>query len=230
MPKIVKSGVGMMEHARFQYNFDGDNPDEDMNAFTEYAMTSIMGFDERREQNAVAFRAFLQKTGDLDLTSVLVLHETCNRYAEDALEHLVAKWLIEYHHINMERAEIASSSNPQNLDYLIERSVELGRLQERIYWRQGNDPTTGKKRETLGLAGKRQVKNGQQGNAMRTDNSFCVRHSLHAQDFVADLSKRNPHLTWADLQRAAAKEFNVSVSTIKRDLTNPKKVGSSRSE
>ncbi|MEL7803201.1 hypothetical protein [Sulfitobacter pontiacus] len=230
MPKIVKSGVGMMEHARLQYDFVGDNPDEDIKGFKKYAMTSIIGFDERRERIAAGFRAVLHETGDLDLTSVLVLHETYNRYAEDALEHLVAKWLIEYHHMNMERAEIASSSNPKNLDYLVERSVELGRLQERIYWRQGIDPATGKNRETLGLAGKRQVKNGQQGNAMRTDNSFGVRHSLHAQDFVADLSKRNPHLTWADLQRAAAKEFNVSVSTIRRELTNPKKVGSSRSE
>jgi len=74
MPKTVKIGVGMMEHTQLQYNFVGDNADEDMNAFTEYAMTSIMGFDERREQNVAASRAFLQKTGDLDLTSVLVLH------------------------------------------------------------------------------------------------------------------------------------------------------------
>jgi hypothetical protein len=123
-----------------------------------------------------------------------------------------------------------SSSSPKALEYLVERAVELGGLQERIYWRQGNDPATGKNRETLGLSGKRQVKNGQQGNATRTSESFGVRHGSDAQNFVDELIKRRPNLTWADLQRAAAKKFEVSESTIKRNLTNPKKVGSSRSD
>ena len=122
------------------------------------------------------------------------------------------------------------AANPTTLEHLVERAVELGKYQERMFWRQGLDESTGKRRELLGLGGRRQVKNGQQGNEMRTDNSFGARQGVQAQSYVDDLYERNPNLSWADMQRSAAKKFGFSAVTIKRNLKNPKKPGSGRSE
>jgi hypothetical protein len=230
MPKMVKSGVGMTENTRLQYDFVGDNADEDFVAFTEFAMANFKGLDEKREEIAEYFRTYLRREGVENPQDLMTLMNALNEFAEDTMTHLVAKWLFEFYRINSARSEVLKDHNPKTLEHLIYHAVELGKIQERIFWRQGNDEATGKNREALGLAGKRQVKNGQQGNEMRTDNSFRVQHGPEAQSYVDDLSKRKPHLSWANLQREVAKRFGVSVTTIKRHLTNPKKVGSSRSE
>ncbi len=230
MPKKVKRGIGMMKRTQLQYDLTTASGEAEWQCSIDHGMKSFMGFDEKRDEIATNFRAILKNAGVSDPFAVVFPRESSPRYSEDSLEYLIASWLIEYHHLNNERDAISSSPTSRTLEYLIERSVELGKIQERLVWRQGHDEVTGKRREILALAGQRQVRNGQQGNEMRTDNSFYVKHGVEAQGYVDDLSKRNLHLSWSDIQKRAAKHFGVSVATIKRNLTNPKKAGSSRSE
>lgn len=225
MPKKVKMGVGMMEHTRIQYDLTAAGGEPEWQASIDHMMNSCAGFDEQRDQIAAGFRAILQKSGVSDPSSLMSLHETCNQYSEDAIEHLIAKWLIEYHHLNSGRAAFLSSPNPMKLEYLIERAVELGKSQERLFWRQGIDEQTGKRPETLALAGRTQVKSGQNGNRMRTDNSFAMTHGAEAQIKANKLHKSNPSLSWTAIRNILAKHYDVSTETIKKALKNPKRVG-----
>ncbi|AXI46311.1 hypothetical protein C1J03_09890 [Sulfitobacter sp. SK012] len=230
MPEDVKSGVGMMVRTQIQYDLTAKGGEAEWQASRDHMMISFMGTGEKRQEIAEQCRVHLKSKGVEDPQDPMALNNALNEFAEDTMTHLAAKWLFELYRINSVKAEVLKDANPKSLEHLIYHAVEMGKIQERFFWRQGNEDATGKSRETLGLAGKRQVKNGQQGNEMRTDNSFGVQRGADAQAYVDDLSKRKPHLSWADLQRRVAKKFDVSESTIKRHLTNPKKVGSSRSE
>jgi len=225
MPKKVKRGIGMMERTRIEYDLTAAGGEAEWQASIDHMMNSCVGFDEKRDQIAAGFRAVLQKSGVSDPSSLIALHETYNQHSEDALEYLIAKWLIEYHHLNSERAAFSSSSNPIKLEYLIERAVELGKLQERLFWRQGIDEQTGKRPETLALAGRAQVKNGRNGNRMRTDNSFAMTRGAEAQIEANELCKRKPGLSWTAIRDILAIRHGVSAETLKKVLKNPKKAG-----
>jgi len=117
---------------------------------------------------------------------------------------------MEYNRLNRERNDFASSSKAFDLQLMIMHVEELGRLQERCQWRHGIDEATGKRPEELALSGRRQVKNGQDGNAMRSDSSFFAKNGNRALQFGNELHTRKPHLSWADLQRIAAENCGVS--------------------
>ena len=225
MPKKVKKGIGMMEHTRIQYDLTAAGGEAEWQASIDHMINSCVGFDEQRDQIAAGFRAILQKSGVSDPSSLMALHETYNQYSEDAIEYLIAKWLIEYHHLDSERATASISPDPIKLEYLVERAVELGKLQERLFWRQGIDVQTGKRPEALALAGRAQVKSGQNGNRMRTDNSFAITRGAEAQIEANKLHKSNPSLSWTAIRNILATRYDVSAETLKKALKNPRKVG-----
>ncbi|MDA5095798.1 hypothetical protein O2N63_17035 [Aliiroseovarius sp. KMU-50] len=230
MPKNIKVGVGMMERTRLQYDFEREDAKKEVEALIEHWAAKWRTFDEQRELVAECFRALLSSSGIGDPLDPKELLIASNSHDEDAMEHIAAKWLLEYFHVQNLREDISIEEGSTDLEYLIERAVMLGQLQERFYWRQGVEEKTGKRPEIMALAGRKQVMGGKQGNDMRTDTSFEKTHGKEAQQYVDALHKKNPSLSWADMQRLTSEKYGVSAITIKRALTNPKKVGSSRSE
>lgn len=227
MPKKVKKGVGMMEHTQVQYDLTAVAGKHEWQAFIDRMVASSVGFDEKRDKIATDFQAFLREIGVSDPSCVLTLNETSNHYSEDVLEHLIAKWLIEYHHLLSAREKLSGAESPTEMEYLVERAVTLGMIQERIWWRQGIDEQTGKRPETLALAGRRQVKNGRQGKEMQAADSFESMHLVNAQARADELCKSNPRWNYKRIQKKLSEEFKVSSSTLKRHLVNPlKKKGS----
>lgn len=230
MPKKVKYGVGMMERTRLRYDLTDAGGEDEWTACIEHMMRTMVGPDEGRDRIAAGFRAILTARGLPD-PGVAALNDTVyGQQGEDSVQYIAAQWLMEYNRLNRERNDLASGSKAFDLQLMIMHAEELGRLQERCQWRHRIDEATGKRPEELALSGRRQVKNGQDGNAMRSDNSFLAKNGKRAQQFVNELHIRKPHLSWADLQRKAAESFGVSAITIKRNLSNPKKAGSGRSE
>jgi hypothetical protein len=191
---------------------------------------SCLGPDEIREQVAGNARAILDAS-DLPIPDIGTLNlRAYGCFGEESLQFIAAQWLREFCRLQRARETLTRAEKPTDLSVVIMHAEELGRLQERLYWRQGVDESTGKRREILALSGRRQVKNGQDGNSMRSDSSFSNMNGEQAQKYVNELNKRSPNLSWARMQEMAAKKFNVSSITIKRNLNNPKKVGSGRSE
>lgn len=66
----------------------------------------------------------------------------------------------------------------------------------------------------------RQLNRSDGGNAKNAD--YQVLRPQY-QPFINDLHQKNPHRSYAELQRRAAGKFNVSPSTIKNHTVNPKK-------
>ena len=210
MPKKVKHGVGMMERTRLQFDLTDAGGEAEWTASIEHMMRTMVGPDEGRHQVAAGFQAILTACGLPDPGTAALNHMVYGQQGEDSAQYIAARWLMEYHRLNRERDDLASGSKAFDLQLMIMHAEELGRQHERFQWRQGIDEATGKRPEELALSGRRQVKNGQDGNAMRSDNSFLAKNGNRAQQFVNELHIRKPHLSWADLQRIAAENCGVS--------------------
>jgi hypothetical protein len=228
MPKKVKMGVGMMEHTQLQYDLTANGGEVEWQASIEHMMKSFVGPDDRRDQVAAKIQALLEASGLPDPGVAALNHEVYGHLSEDSAQYIGAHWLMSYHRLVSEREELAGTAKPSNIELIVMHAEELGRLQERLYWRQGFDEATGKRRETISFSGLKQFKGGQRGGAMRTKRSFLIEYGVEAQKFVDDLHTRRPDFSWAELKRHAVKRFGVSDSTIKRSVKNPKKVGSTR--
>lgn len=119
MPKVVKAGVGMMEHTRVQYDLSSAGGEAEWQASIDHIMKSFVGVDDKREQLATNFRTVLQRAGVFDPNSVLALNDISNRYSSDTLEYLMAKWLMQYDYINIERAAVLDSPDQNKLQHLV---------------------------------------------------------------------------------------------------------------
>ncbi|NOX72941.1 MAG: hypothetical protein GXP03_04750 [Alphaproteobacteria bacterium] len=215
----------MLEHEVLQYDLTAAGGEAEHQASIEHMMKSFVGPDERRKRFAAAALSILETNGLPDPGVAALDFQIYGIHGEESMEYIAAYWLMAYNRLCREREVLASSATAPDLELLIMFAEELGQYQERMVWRQGLDEKTGKRREALALSGRKQVKDGQDGNRMRTNNSFFTRHGKQAQEFVEDLHQRKPNLTWADMRRQAAKKFGVSPETIKEKLNNPKRVG-----
>ncbi|MBF9029880.1 hypothetical protein HKCCE3408_05700 [Rhodobacterales bacterium HKCCE3408] len=75
---------------------------------------------------------------------------------------------------------------------------------------------------TLGEA---QLKASARGTAIRRAGSFATKHGAEAQRRAHELATNKPHWTWFQTRQVLGQEFGVSPETIKKFVTNPKKVG-----
>jgi len=75
--------------------------------------------------------------------------------AENSAQWIAAHWLAEYNALKRGREWFeAGDQTPDNLSRMLMATEEMGRLQERMWWRSGVDPQTGAPREDLALAGR----------------------------------------------------------------------------
>lgn len=232
--KVVRD-TGMMQRTEIKYRMDDPAESDAMlaafkawaNSFPVEQSGDWMG-DPLRRHNAERCRAILETVGIVDDGRCAVNLGPLRKkgLAENSAQWIAAHWLAEYNALQRGRERFESGdTTPGNISRMMMATEELGRLQERLWWRAGVDPQTKKKHETLAIGGRKQVKGGKDGNAMRTDTSFKALHGVEAQAYADDLHNRQPSMTWAAMRNAVAKRFNVSAETVKKALINPKKYG-----
>lgn len=148
-----------MQREVLRYDVSEDAGAEEREAYTkaihEWAAQPVG--DGLREENAQRCREILATVGLGDM-----MDGTCavdrgklrdKGLAEDSAEWLAALWLAAFNRLKNERAQLDREKG--NVAVIVEHAQELGRIQERMFWRAGVDPQTGKRREELAL-GKRQ--------------------------------------------------------------------------
>lgn len=228
MPKRIVKGVGMMKYAVSVYG-PGPMGEAEYESFKEamrrFAEAPVG--DERREAIAQNCRELLARAGlaDVTITSYAIDEEKLRStgLAEDSAQWLSACWLRTFYRLKEEVTRINAGRGDVSL--LISIAEELGRIQAHTFWRAGVDPQTGKRREILAMSGRRQVKGGRDGNAMRTDTSFAALYGAAAQARADALHRENPRRTWGRIRQIIASEYKVSPETVKKALRNPKKPG-----
>lgn len=143
---------------------------------------------------------------------------------EDSASWICALWLDAFKALNKERARIAPGSlEPHLLSKMLYHARELGRLEERAWWRAGKDQSTQRTREALALSGQRQVIGGRLGNRMRSHVAFAKGCGEKAQAEANQLALEKPNLTWAAICKYIAYRYGVSPETVRKSLINPKK-------
>lgn len=167
MPKRIVKGVGMME--RYQMQYEPGEPgaleaclkawDEVMPMLVE--MPGDWPGDALHRHNAERCQTILATVGMTDdgMCAVNIGTLRAKGLAENSAQWIAAHWLAEYNALmrGRERFE-AGDITPNNLSRMLMATEEMGRLQERMWWRSGVDPQTGKKREELAIGKREQEK------------------------------------------------------------------------
>jgi len=172
---------------------------------------SLMGLkspDEVRKMNAEHVRAVLQEVGagayDLDLKT---------RFGEEAAYITMAEWLRNYDWLEKTRAKMeAGDARPENIALLILYAEELGRLQERIWWRHGVDSSTGTKREKLAMSARKSRQALPKARGARDANNAAVKaqaaaHRRALQDKAEIIWQRHPDLNNSAVARKIIKDW-----------------------
>lgn len=143
--KRVKKDYGLREHEVETYS--PETPEESDRLIA--ALMNMKGPDEAREHNAKLVRDTLAEAGITDPHDT----EIASKCGAEAFQVLAAKWLREYQALQVLRSKIeAGAIDQHDVMMLIHSAEELGKLQERIWWRHGVDPVTGAKRESLAVS------------------------------------------------------------------------------
>lgn len=127
--------------------------------------------DARNRHNAERCRAILATVGLADDGKCGVDYTPLRErgLAENSAQWIAALWLAEYNALMRSRERFAAGdATPKNLARMLMAAEDMGRLQERLWWRAGVDPESGEKREALALTG-RPVKRGQKDAAAKTN-------------------------------------------------------------
>lgn len=235
MAEKVTKDTGLMQRTETKYRMDDPSDVEAciaaLKAWSDSFPVAIPGDwpnDALHRRVAEWYRAILETVGITDEGNCVLNTGPLRAkgLAENSAQWIAAHWLAEYNALERGRERFDSGdTTPTNVSQMLMATEELGRLQERMWWRAGVDPQAKKKRETLAISGRKQVKGGKDGNAMRTDTSFKAIHGVEAQAYADDLHYRQPNMTWTAIRIIVAKRFKVSAETVKKSLTNPKKLG-----
>lgn len=240
MPKKIVKGVGMMQREILQYELHEPGAMEAwFKAWDDIVPTAkpddLLGDALDREYAAIC-KDILDTVGLanlMDNTSAVDVRPLFNKQlGEDSAQYLAAHWLGAYNGMMAQRQRLlADGFTADALGRMLMHSQEMGRLQERMWWRRGvvkfdpDDRETWKRREELALSGRRQVKGGHDGNKMKGQQSFAAMHGGEAQKRAQEIARQKPELSWTAIRGILSKQFKVSDTTLKNALTNPKKAG-----
>lgn len=150
MAESIKRGSGMLERdaVRLETN-DLRRTVKTKISVEERRAGKGGGLDAVRESKADACRAILAAAG-VDQDSM----DPADCFSDSSAHVLAAAWLDAYRRLGNARERFASDPTPRALEYVVEFAEELGRLQERLWWRAGVDRSTGVRREELALSGR----------------------------------------------------------------------------
>lgn len=168
MPRRVIKGAGMMARETLTYDLREPGGVEACMAawgafFEQYpaAMPDDAPGDALRRGNAERCRAILATVG-LEDDGACAINPVALRdrgLTEDTAQWLAAEWLAAFHMLKRCRERfVAGNTSANTIGSMLMAAEELGRLQERMWWRCGIDPETGKRREELALGKRAQEK------------------------------------------------------------------------
>lgn len=227
-------GVGLRQHVEETFRFDGPvdgHAAAELDAFLGSRPVAEPGDwlgDALRRENARRCRAILATVGLSDEGRGLVDTQAllAKGLDEASAQWLAAHWLAEFNTLTRKRERFEAGNTGATLvASMLFAAAEMGRLEERMWWRAGIDRDTGRKREALALAGRRQVRGGRAGAAIKGQKSFRAAFGAQAQMRAEEIHAARPHLSWAKIREILAGEFKVSPETIKKSVRNPKKTG-----
>lgn len=224
---VVGEGIRARKHVR--YDFAQDHVNADMQA----ALTMMLGWkslDERLDERAQEVRQILVSMGLPDPETHAGRLHLYEENGKGAPQYILAKWYFIYLRLVEFWKQMLSDGTPQMLSDLAATAIELGELQGREELANTRDPKTGNFWEVLALRGQAQTKHAINGRKMKSDTSFAARRGKAAQARACELYEERPSRTWTWICQKLIEEENVSLSTLKRVLKNPKKLGSSRHE
>lgn len=180
MPEKIKVDRGMMEQDELRYRMDDPGDVESCIAASREWADSFPAAepgdwpgDALRRRNAGCCRDILAKVGLADDSQPAVNAAPLRQkgLTEDTAPWIAANWLARYHLYTVARQRVQDGDlSPDNLSTLVFAAEEMGRLQERMWWRAGTDPGTGERREALMQTG-RAVKRGQKRGAEITNRA-----------------------------------------------------------
>lgn len=185
MARHEKKGAGMTE----RLVTIPETPAEQLAAFDAWHKAQpvaqpgeLLGF-ARHRVNADRLRAVLATVGMEDrgefVPDLARLREL--GLGENSAQWIAAHWLAEYNTLlsGCQRLE-GGSQTPNVLARVLMAAEEMGRLQERLWWRAGVDHESGEKREALALTG-RPVKRGQKDAAAKTNRKHIAMRERRAE-------------------------------------------------
>lgn len=147
-PRKVKKDYGLREREATSYN---PQTEEEVDEFRKAFSSIFKSPDRVRDENADHVRKVLSDAG----TGPHDFHIK-EKFGEQAAYVTMAEWLRAYEWVQRIRVRIDSGkAEPNDLSELIRWAEDLGKLQERIWWRHGVDPDTGTKRETLAVSARK---------------------------------------------------------------------------
>lgn len=156
MPKRIVKGVGMMQRVSLQYDPREPGAIEAVvkawDAAVPVAQPGDMLGDALDRENAARCRAIIEKSKQVNPPGGPGATEA------DA-EWIAAEWLAAYNAMLVQRAKlIAGEAIPNSIGFMLLAAQEMGRLQERMWWRARIDPQSGKRPEELALGKRAQEK------------------------------------------------------------------------
>ena len=216
MPKRIKTGTGMMQREVLRYDVTRDAGPEERKAYTE-ALHSCMAQpvgDELREANAQRCREILATVGLGDMMDGTCAIDTAKLLekglSEDSAQWIAASWLRAFNRLKNERTRLEAGQGDVSL--VVRYAEELGRIHERMFWRLGVDPQTGKKREELALGKREQEKAIPRATEARRIHAQDTKPAWHDDAKLEAMEIRRKHPSYSRWRIAGEihEKFEVS--------------------
>lgn len=206
MPKRIVTGVGMMQ--RHQVQYDPREPGaldacvKAWDAALPIARPDDMPGDALDRHNAERCRAILATVGLGDLMdghgAVNIGPLRDKGLDEDSAQWIAAFWLGAYNRMLAQRRKlVAGDASPSTIGMMVIHAQEMGRLQERMWWRAGVDPQTDKRREELALGKRAQEKAIPKATAARRIQAQDAKPDWHDIATLEALEIRRRHPTYS---------------------------------
>lgn len=241
MPERITRDTGMMQRTDIKYRMDDPREVEGcIAAFKAWADSFPVAEpgdwpgDALHRHNAGRCRAILATVALSDDGKCAVntgpLRE--KGLAENSAQWIAAHWLAEYNALRRGRERFeAGDVTPGNLSRMLMATEEMGRLQERMWWRAGVDPDTKAKRETLALERKKSrlaLRNNPDRNHERKVSA--AQWSKVAQDLANAYWRRHPRASKVEVAQAVLRKWPQendapkapSVSSVRQRIVQPK--------
>ena len=205
-----------MQREFLRYDVSGNAGAEEREAYAKAfheCMAQPVG-DGLREENAQRCREILATVGlgdMMDGTCAVDLGKLRDKgLAEDSAQWLAALWLRAFNRLHNERARLESGQG--NVEMIVEHAQELGRIQERMFWRAGADPQTGKRREALALGKRAQERAIPKAAEARRIQAQDIQPDWHDDAKLAALEIRRRYPTHSRWRIAGEihKKFGIS--------------------
>ena len=206
MIKRTVKDVGMRQHVQEVFTLTGPLDAEQaarLEAFMESVPRAEPGDwpgDTRQRENARRCRAILGTVGLSDEGKGRVDTEALRAKGlnEASAQWNAAHWLAEYNFLMRARERFEGGENGASaVAMMLQAAEEMGRLEERMWWRSGIDRTTGERRERLAVERRDQRRAFAGASHARNAANAAKREDAHALAAVAqhiadDYWRRHP--------------------------------------